>query len=94
MITDQQLKIAAKTYSEGWGDDNDEKAFIAGANWMAQVQSTNQGEQEDIKRLKGLIKTLWEHTFYAIPIPDNIDGDVYEKAFNNAWQKFQSENNL
>jgi len=29
------LELESKRYSEGWGENNDEKSFIAGAKWQA-----------------------------------------------------------
>jgi len=32
----ETLEEAAENYSEGWGENNDEKSFIAGAKWQAE----------------------------------------------------------
>ena len=32
----ETLEEAAENYSKGWGENNDEKSFIAGAKWQAE----------------------------------------------------------
>lgn len=32
----ETLEEAAENYSEGWGENNDEKSFVAGAKWQAE----------------------------------------------------------
>jgi hypothetical protein len=41
-MTQETIEEAAARYTCGWGEDDDEKAFIAGAKWMEEQMEKEQ----------------------------------------------------
>jgi len=81
MDNTEKLQEEAKRFSAGWGENNDEKSFIAGAEWQAQQSIKEEG---------------WVSVEYRLPEIDDsvlvafdngdVDHDWYDKEFSH-WSR-------
>lgn len=75
-------------------NENLEKEISLAESQLIAAQSRIEYLEGEGRRLKELAKSLWETTFYSIPVPDYMDETLYEKVFLETWQKYKAANNL
>ena len=73
-MTQETLEEAAARYTCGWGEDDDEKAFIAGAKW----QQERMYSEEEVNLM---FDTLKENSIDNVATITNVD------LFISSWKR-------